>query len=39
VDEPETLSSFHALVAENFSGRFMVGEDLLKVDVSTGDVL
>jgi ribonuclease Z len=39
VDEPETLASFHALVAENFSGRFIVGEDLLKVDVATGDVL
>jgi len=39
VDDPETLASFEALVAESFSGRFLVAEDLLKVDVATGDVL
>jgi len=38
-DHPETLASYPGLVAESFSGQFLVAEDLLQLDVATGDVL
>ena len=38
-EDPETLATYPALVAESFSGRFVMAEDLLKLDVATGDIL
>ena len=38
-DDPQTLASYPALVAESFSGRFVLAEDLLKLNVATGDIL